>query len=327
MLGGLRLRRKGSGPRRVTRGALAALVGVAAAIPLARAAGPAPRLLLLDAVTAGSAVVCVGEQGAILRSTDGGGTWTPSASGTGATLTGVSFASDGRHGWAVGHDALILATTDGGTIWQRQWQGPNLEASLLDILALDANRVLAVGAYGLCLVTGDGGHTWHERKVIDEDMHLNRLSRGPTGTLYLAGERGTLLRSRDEGAAWDRIDAPYDGSFYGILPLDARKLIAYGLRGRVFFSADDGDTWTAAPVDRPMLLATAVRMADGGVLLAGQARAWYGSRTGEPPFVALAPAATSAVAELLRLPDGRVLAFGDAGVNSVPLPSGTGATR
>jgi photosystem II stability/assembly factor-like uncharacterized protein len=291
------------------------------------ATAQAPRLLLLDAALAGSDIVCVGEHGAILRSTDSGKSWVAADSPATATLTGVSFAPDSLHGWAVGHDALVLATSDGGRSWLKQWQGQSLEASLLDVCSLDSQRVVAVGAYGLCLITKDGGKTWSQRKVLDEDMHLNRITRGPTGTLYIAGERGTLLRSRDDGATWARIDSPYDGSFYGILPLGPRQLLAYGLRGRVFRSSDDGETWNATPIDQPMLLATAVRTRSGAILLAGQSRALYASSDGVMPFTPWHTEFTDAVAELLEAPDGTLLAFGEAGIKSLPIPEHPGQTQ
>jgi len=286
--------------------AATAFAGFGAAV----AAVPA---LLLDGATAGSAVIAVGERGVILRSADSGRTWEPVASPADATLTGLAFAADGRHGWAVGHDALILATTDGGLTWNRQWQGPDLEASFLDVCALDAHHVIAVGAYGLFAETQDGGRTWATRKVLADDMHLNRLSRGPAGTLYLAGEHGTLLRSRDAGATWTPIDAPYDGSFYGILPLGGRALLAHGLRGRVYRSDDDGDHWTSVPLDQPALLATALRTGTGAVILAGQSRAFFVSRDAGRHFAPWATGFTAAVAELVSAPDGTVIALGEAG--------------
>ncbi len=289
--------------------------------------GQAPRSLLLDAARAGPDVVAVGERGGILRSTDSGRTWSTISVPWGATLTGVSFASDARHGWAVGHDALILTTADGGRTWRKQWQGANLEASFLDVCALDASEVIAVGAYGLCLATSDGGRTWSPRKVIDDDMHLNRITRGPTGTLYIAGERGTLMRSADRGHTWLRIDTPYDGSFYGILPLGARTLVAYGLRGRVFRSIDDGDTWTPAAIDQPILLATAVVTTNGSVILAGQSGVLYGSRGGVPPFTRCGAPTSDGIAELLQAPDGTLLAFGETGVTLVPPSSLSVSTR
>ena len=299
-------------------------------------------MLLLDAATCGSAVFAVGEHATILRSADSGRTWESAAvpSGTTATLTGVAFASDAQHGWAVGHDALILATADAGRTWRKQWQGSNLESSFLDVCALDAQHAIAVGAYGLFMSTADGGGTWTPRKILADDMHLNRITRGPAGTLYIAGERGTLLRSRDAGATWQRIDSPYDGSFYGILPLGPRALLAYGLRGRVFRSDNNGDLWKPVALDRPMLIATATTMnepAPSGapqrttrrsslhrlqpaIILAGQARALYRSIDDGITFVPWPIGFESAVAELLVAPDGTLLAFGEDGATRLELP-------
>jgi len=284
------------------------------------AADAAPRMLLLDGAVVGTEIVAVGERGTILRSSDSGKSWQAAACSASAALTGVSFADDARHGWAVGHDALVLATADAGRTWTRQWQGENLQDSFLDVLALDPQHVIAIGAYELFLSTADGGKTWTRRKIVDDDNHLNRLSRGPTGTLYLAGERGTLLRSADDGATWTRIPAPYDGSFYGILPLDQRTLVAYGLRGRLFRSTDDGATWEPVANDQPALLAAALRLHSNTVVFAGQSRALLVSRDYGKSVAPWHAALTTAVAELLETPDGSVLALGDAGATVLPAP-------
>lgn len=286
----------------------------------ARAADSAPRMLLLDGTVAGRTIVVVGERGAIFRSPDNALTWQAAVSRETATLTGVAFAPDGTHGWAVGHDALILTTSDAGRTWQKQWQGESLADSFLDVLALDAQRVIAVGAYGLCLASTDGGKSWVRRKVLDEDYHFNRLSRGPTGTLYLAGEHGTLLRSTDSGATWGRIPAAYDGSFYGIVALDAHTLLAHGLRGHVFRSVDDGATWTLVATPQPVLLATAIQLKSNVVLFGGHARAVLLSRDNGTTVTAWNTSLATAVAEFLEIPDGRILALGEAGATLLPPP-------
>ncbi len=285
-----------------------------------RAAPPAPHMLLLDGAVTATGIIAVGERGTILRSTDLGKSWGDIRSPATATLTGVSFAPGAAQGWAVGHDALILATTDGGLTWSKQWQGENLQDSFLDVLALDPRHVIAVGAYGLCCSSDDGGRTWTRRKIADGDFHFNRLSRGPTGTLYLAGEHGTLLRSRDHGATWQPIDSPYDGSFYGILPLDATTVLAYGLRGRIYYSNDDGGSWSLTPLDQRMLLATAARSPSGPIVFAGQSRAWFVSRDGGKSVAPWAVGSTAAVSRLLALPDGSLLALGEAGATLLPAP-------
>ncbi len=280
----------------------------------------APRMLLLDGAVVGRNLIVVGERGTILRSTDDAHSWQAATVPAASTLTAVSFAHGSTQGWAVGHDALILVTHDAGLTWQKQWQGANLTDSFLSVLALDARHVLAVGAYGLFVATDDGGKTWVRRKVLEEDYHLNRLSQGPSGHLYLAGEHGTLLRSTDLGAIWQRIDSPYDGSFYGILPLDAHTLVAHGLRGRIYTSVNDGSTWILVPNEQHALIATAVKLPDGAVLFAGQSRAWFIGR-GDAKSVSPWPAPfATAVAQLLALPDGSILALGEAGAVLLPKP-------
>ncbi len=279
-----------------------------------------PRVLLLDGAVVGSAIVAVGERGAIFRSADNARTWQAAASLASATLTGVGFAPDGARGWAVGHDALILTTTDAGRTWQQQWQGENLADSFLDILALDAQRAIAVGAYGLSVTTTDAGKTWTRRKISDDDYHFNRLSRGPTGTLYLAGEHGTLLRSADDGATWQRIPAAYEGSFYGILPLDQRTLIAHGLRGRSFRSIDDGDTWLPLVTPEPVLLAASLKLRSNFFVFAGHARVLLVSRDYGKSLKKWEAPLTTAVAELLEAPDGSIVALGEAGATRLEAP-------
>src|SRR2546426_10283472 len=58
----------------------------------------------------------VGEYGTIVRTTDGGNSWTIQASGTTENLWAVSF-KDSNKGTAVGEGGTILGTTDGGANW------------------------------------------------------------------------------------------------------------------------------------------------------------------------------------------------------------------
>lgn len=294
---------------------------------LAVAAGEVvPRMLLLDGALAGEAIVAVGERGSILRSTDRAQTWRSVAAPTRATLTGVSFAPDGRQGWAVGHDAIILATVDGGLTWSRQFQGESLQDSFLDVVAIDGTHAIAVGAYGLFLTTADGGRNWERQPAVAGDFHLNRITRGPTGTLYLAGESGTLLRSRDSGRTWNPIPTPYEGSFYGIAPISNSTLLAYGLRGHAYRSSDDGAHWDLIAVPEPVMLATAASTSGTVIWFAGQARTLLTSRDGGKTMVKSDGAPATAIAELVPLAPGLLLAFGEAGVTRLELPVGVVAS-
>jgi photosystem II stability/assembly factor-like uncharacterized protein len=286
------------------------------------AQGVKPSMLLLDGALAGSSVVAVGERGTALVSLDRGTSWRRATTPARATLTGVSFPPVPlpRRGWAVGHEAEILVSVDRGLTWSRQFQGKNRTDSFLDVLALDEQRAIAIGAYGLFATTMDGGATWTTRRIREEDFHLNRISAGPSGTLYIAGEAGTLLRSTDKGATWLPIPSAYQGSFFGVLPLGARVLLAYGLRGHVFRSEDDGASWQEITGAPPVLVASALPLPDKRIFLAGQARHLLVSTDEGRTLSAASSAPTTAIAELVDLGEGRVLALGEAGATALKLP-------
>ena len=90
--------------------------------------------------------------GTILRTKDGGGTWTRLSSGTFAPLSGVSFV-DAKVGTAVGGRA-VLRTNDGGAIWRAQTSGTN---NLVAVSFVDAKTGTAVGYFGSILRTTTGG--------------------------------------------------------------------------------------------------------------------------------------------------------------------------
>jgi photosystem II stability/assembly factor-like uncharacterized protein len=294
----------------------------------AYATGLAPNTLLLGAAACGDAIVAVGERGTLVRSTDNARSWQELPRPVRATLTAISFAPTERQpastasapGWAVGHDAVILGSTDGGRTWAKQYQGETLDDSFLDVLAFDARRVIAVGEFGLYVESADAGQTWKRRKVSPEDGRLNRISRGPTGTLYLAGEHGILLRSGDHGATWTALAAPARGSFYGVLALDRRTLVAYGLLDHVYRSVDDGASWQPIATPQQVLLATALQLKSNTLVLAGAARTIRISRDYGKTFAPLDGAPATAIAALLELPGGGILALGEAGATVIRSP-------
>jgi photosystem II stability/assembly factor-like uncharacterized protein len=293
----------------------------AASVPAARSYQPpvAARGLLLDAAVVSNAIIAVGEHGTILRSIDSGRTWEKVATPALSTLTCIVFA-DARNGWASGHDGVVLHTKDAGENWTVQYEAESKDVVLLDLATLDPKRLFAVGAFGLFWSSVDGGRTWTPRELLEEDLHLNRITVGDNNALYIACERGALLRLNDLGRGVTLLPSPYEGSFNGILPLGKGTLLAYGLRGHIFRSVDEGATWNLVPLPEPTLLSTAIRLRSGTVVVAGQARAFWISVDNGVTFSRWPTALTTAVAELLEMPDGAVLAIGEAGATRLDAP-------
>ena len=289
----------------------------------AESSEPAPlasHALLLDIARAGHQLVAVGDHGHVLLSGDNGKTWTQALTPTRTMLTGVAFA-DALHGWAVGHDGVILATFDGGKTWTHQDDGKSLDTIYLDVLFLDAQHGFVVGAYGKFLTTADGGKTWTPGKPATEEVHYNRISAGPAGELYLAGESGTVLASADHGQSWTRCEVPYEGSLFGVLALDASRLVAYGLRGHILQSPDHGATWEPLNSELKVLIMAGCKMKNGTVVLAGQGGNFFVSRDAGHTFKSWqSPGFGTSVADLIEADDGSLITVGEAGAIRVQLP-------
>ena len=99
-----------------------------------------------NAVTiASGSAWAVGDAGAILRSSDGGATWTPQASGTSENLYAVHFA-DAQRGAAVGRRGTVVVTTNGGATWTPRPLGREV---FLGAVAVDAGAVTVAGEDGV----------------------------------------------------------------------------------------------------------------------------------------------------------------------------------
>ena len=86
--------------------------------------------------TSASTGTATGDNGTIVRTTDGGNSWVIQSSGTTNTLYGVSF-TDINYGTAVGAAGTVVRTTNGGNTWSSQTSGTT--NGLLAVSFTDAN--------------------------------------------------------------------------------------------------------------------------------------------------------------------------------------------
>ncbi len=292
--------------------------------------------LLLGVASAGHRLVAVGDRGHILFSEDSGRTWTQAASPTQALLTGVCF-SDAKRGIAVGHDEVALVTADGGMTWRRTHFAPQAQQPLLDVWCGAGGRGIAVGAYGVYFVSNDYGASWDERKLAvanakasSEDIgggfHLNAIAADASSRLYVAAEAGHLYRSDDGGQTWNELPSPYEGSFFGVLPISGDIVLAFGLRGNLFRSEDAGDTWsriktgTEAMLDGGTLLGDAGAAGDRGVAVVGLSGVVLVSRDGGRTFILLQQDDRKGLAAVREVEDETLIAVGEAGVKAIREP-------
>lgn len=288
--------------------------------------------LLLDVTKAGARLVMVGERGHILYSDDQGKTWTQAKVPTRQLLTAVTFVDD-KHGWAVGHDAQILASSDGGATWSKQFEDLSREAPLLDVWFENTQHGIAIGAYGAMLETSDGGQHWQDvgdRLDNPDGLHLNGIARVKDAGLMIVGEQGSMFRSSDDGQTWEKLESPYEGSFFGVIgTAQANTVLAYGLRANLFRSTDFGTTWQpislqAARGPLQFGLASATLLDDGSLVLVGNGGTVLRSSDDGQSFSVFNRADRLALAGASGLSDGNLILVGQGGAHYA---TATGAER
>ncbi len=300
----------------------------------------AEKSLLLDGQVIGDRIIVVGERGHILISGDHGVSWQQQEVPTRANLTSVFFI-DPAKGWAAGHDSVILQTSDGGHHWQEVYADPEDERPILDLWFRDANHGYAVGAYGLFLTTEDGGKSWQpldfnpatlvangdgaDDELVEEswgiDFHLNQMAATPNGRVLITAEAGNIYRSDDACRSWLSLPSPYEGSFYGSLPLSQNSLLAFGLRGHLFRSEDTGNSWMSVASGTQATLNDGIRLHDGRIVLAGLAGTLLVSSDEGNSFTLFSQADRAGIAKVLQADDQSLILIGEQGVKRVELQS------
>ena len=224
----------------------------------------------------------VGHDAVILRTTDGGETWTKvhEAPEEELPLLDVWF-RDRKRGIAIGAYGYALATEDGGETWTPH-------AISKDDFHLNA------------LVPAPGRENGTER-------------------LYIAAEAGIIYRSDDGGETWREFPSPYAGSWFGGLALDENRVLLAGLRGHLFNSDDGGASWIEIPTGTQATLTGAVQHPSGVIVITGLEGSVLTSRDGGRTVSSRNLPTREGISTALPLPDGSTLLLGEFGIERLAL--------
>lgn len=286
------------------------------------------RSTLTAVAGAGDAVVAAGHDGVILHSGDRGETWqrvreerfsvdNQMSPSNGSPVLDLLFLDD-RRVLAVGAYALMLTSDDAGVNWQHievDLTGATGAAAAAAEGDDEGDDEIDDGGEGDALLFDDD-----DLAIDDEvDPHLNAIAR-VGDALLMAGERGSVFRSRDDGASWQRLQLPYGGSMFGILPLSGQSVLVFGLRGRAFQSDDAGDSWRELETGVTTTLFGGDVGADGGIVLVGAEGAVLRRAAGTDTFSATtftnADGETPIGAAAQVRGDGSLLLIGERGITT-----------
>jgi photosystem II stability/assembly factor-like uncharacterized protein len=143
-----------------------------------------------------------GDRGALIKTTDGGDTWTRlQEPQSGQHFEKIVFLDD-NEGWLSGR-GLLLHTTDGGRSWQ---PASKIQGAGFGNGTLFEHAWYVVNTSGVYR-TEDGGTTWKKLwPVPRNDYHAIALA--DAQHIFLTGSQGRVASSSDGGATWTETQLP-----------------------------------------------------------------------------------------------------------------------
>ena len=161
--------------------------------------GQWPRLFNKLLFASPDTAYAVGSNGRIIRSVDGGSTWSSLSSGISDMLNDVAFVSP-TLGFVVG-DGKILKTTNSGLSWSVQnFSGVQFNA----VHFLNSQTGYAAGDFGAFYKTTNGGFAWQQVQIgipgnpNFTDIHFTSIDTG------YATASDMILKTCDRGLHWEK---------------------------------------------------------------------------------------------------------------------------
>src|SRR5262245_2317010 len=229
--------------------------------------------------------IAIGQDGLIIKTSDGGKTWKQvnfevplqDWQKSQPHVFAMSRGADPNKIWAVGPVGMIIYSQDGGETWENLSLGRDV--TLNGVAFANDTEGWVVGEFGTILHTSDGGRTWQEQKnVVNlpkftrpdlseedalkqrvpqlylEDLFLVAVSFQDPRNGYIAGETGILLKTDNGGETWTRV--PIDG-FNTLLSVtssgtDQNTEVATGVLGTLV--TNSGGQWRVLPDIREHIL-------------------------------------------------------------------------
>lgn len=164
----------------------------------------------------------------VMRTNDGGETWSRVIVPTKAELYHLDFANNSR-GWIVGAGGVILNTVDSGLNWQLQKSGTTKDLYNVDFR--DERNGYIVGEEGVILRTENGGSFWEIVKTNFPNTFL-RVDFADDKNGWIVGKEGTILRSSDKGKTWVKQDSGTNDHIYGLY-MSKKYGLAVGAKGLI----------------------------------------------------------------------------------------------
>ncbi|AWW30819.1 photosystem II stability/assembly factor-like protein [Echinicola strongylocentroti] len=177
----------------------------------------------------------------MLKSIDGGSSWSEMPVPTEARLLSVDF-FDHQNGAMAGEGGTLLTTHNGGLSWQTLDLG--ISEDLLTVYYHSAASMWITGTSGTLRYSADNGSTWTSIDLATS-ADINSLYFTNQSTGYLTTSTGEIQKTTDGGQSWQPLSAPVSTSLNSLYFTNDTTGYAVGNGGVILKTIDAGTEWTS----------------------------------------------------------------------------------
>jgi photosystem II stability/assembly factor-like uncharacterized protein len=192
--------------------------------------------------------------GIILKTTNGGTTWSQISTGTIPGLEAMYFTSVDT-GYVGGWQNYFAKTTNGGLTWTPSTVNANIWY-ITNIEFFDAQNGIVTAAGAEAYVTNNGGQTWTAATGLA--VNAEGITYASANVVYIVGGDEKIARSMNGGLSWTTIQTGmFQMMFLGVDFYDLNHGIVGGEDGKVLRTSNGGQTWQTSYVPGNPLLRAA----------------------------------------------------------------------
>ena len=221
--------------------------------------------------------IAIGQQGAVAETTNGGATWSATASVPEydtedfgfSYLTSVACSSTNIVGGGLWSAAI---SSNGGQSWKAgSMSNDGYPAQVATVAVSAAGTWIAGGYYDYIGRSTDGTTFTLVSPTGPIYQWYTGVASAPGGQWWIVGEEGAILHSTDDGMTWVQQVSPVSDDFYAVAFANAQVGIAVGRVGQAVVTTNGGSTWEDVSTGLNVFLSGAVWLDAQTALVGGEA--------------------------------------------------------
>lgn len=205
-----------------------------------------------------------GDDGFLIRTEDGGASWTSQRVATNDAINDIYF-RDKERGFLIAGNAIFM-TEDNGIRWTeaRRFASTEFDGATVELYCIrfsSQKKGWVVGSVSkrdrvidsILIYTDNAGETWQRQRApsSSELIHVD-FDNDKRG--WIVGNGGTILYTNDAGDSWTRQNSGTNVTLYHVDFRNDKKGLAVGAKGTLLRTTDGGATWMPVATNVPATL-------------------------------------------------------------------------